>query len=159
MRVAVVLACAALLGACGFHLLGAGAEGLRSVAVVYHDPYAVVPPPLIDALKAQLDGGGAPAGRLQIDVIEDSRRVLAVSPEDGRAIGYELITTVGFDFAWGGEPLLIDQTLTARRAYSFDNTARLVAETQRRELIAAMHEELANLIVLRMETAVAALRE
>ena len=39
------------------------------------------------------------------------------------------------------------------RSYSFDNTERLGAEQEQSELLTSMHEELANLILLRVASA------
>lgn len=152
----ITLFAAALLSACGFHLAGSGAAvpALRGVAVIYQQPYRVGPPPLVDALKKRLDGPSQkPTGRLVIREIEDIRRVLAISPTDGNAIAFEMVSTVVFDFSRPGGSSLHGQTLSVRRAYSFDATQRLAAETERRELLAAMHQELADMIVLRLQTA------
>lgn len=150
-----ILALCLIVAGCGFHLAGSRTPGLDNVAVVHEQSYGVVPPPLIDELNARLGNGksGKQNGRLVIHAIETVRRVSAVSPEDARATAYELVTTVHFDFTVDGEPRLQDQSLSTRREYSFDNSERLAAGSERRELVAAMQQELADLILLRLETA------
>lgn len=138
---------------CGFRLAGAGAV-LNHVRVVYKQPYQVVPPPLIDALNMRLSGGqeSKKNARLVIHDIETVQRVAAISPVDGRATAYELTTTVHFDFLVDGEALLRDQALATRRVYSFDTSQRLAANRERQALQAAMQRDLADLILLRVDT-------
>lgn len=142
-----------LVTGCGFHLAGSGAV-LENVRVVYEQPYQVVPPPLIDALNQRLAGGDGAEynARLVVHDIQTVQRVAAISPADGRATAYQLVTTVHFDFVVEGETLLRDQALSARRVYSFDNSQRLAANRERRELQAAMQRELADLMLLRADT-------
>lgn len=158
-RFALAAALAAVLSApmgCGFRLADTGAPALAGIVVVYEDPYRVVPPPLVEILESRLGMPPAqPSGRLIVREVENSRRVLAVSPSDGRAAAYELVSTVRFDFRAGGETLLADRSLSVRRGYGFDDTQRLAEEAERDELTEAMHAELADLILLRLEAVVA----
>lgn len=145
------------LSACGFYLQGtaplpAGADTIR---IVHEQPYTVTPPPLVrileDRLRARGALGGADAGAvLRIAELDTRRRLLAVSPLDARGAIYELETEVVFDFHVDGEARLVRESLTVRREYSFDDTARLAAEAEREELLEAMHAELADLILLRL---------
>ena len=66
---------------------------------------------------------------------------------------YELTTTVVFDYTVNDATQLQNEKLSVSRSYSFDNTERLAAEQEQRELLTAMHEELSNLILLRVATA------
>lgn len=156
MRGVVLAFCLSLAATgCGFHLAGFGASVLDSVEIVYENPYQVLPPPLLVALQSRLSGGEADkdqGARLVIHSIDTVRRVAAISPVDGRATAYELVTAVHFDFVVEGDVLLRNQALSTRRVYSFDNSQRLAANARRRELLAAMQKNLADLIVLRMDT-------
>lgn len=154
-RFLIALCLLPIVAGCGFHLAGGSATALDNVTVVHEQPYRVVPPPLIDALDARLSDAGSDeaTGRLVIEDVETVRRVSAVSPDDARATAYELVTTVQFEFLVDGQPRLQDQSLSTRREYSFNNSQRLSAGVERRELQAAMQEELADLILLRVETA------
>lgn len=152
-RVVLALSLVLTLVGCGFHLAGFGAAVLKNVNVVYEQPYQVLPPPLIDALHARLSSGkGKESARLVIHSIETVQRIAAISPKDGRATAYELVTTVHFDFIVEGKALLQNQALSTRRVYSFDNSRPLAADDRRRELQAAMQRALAELIILRMDT-------
>ncbi|MDN5862015.1 MAG: hypothetical protein L0H19_01060 [Salinisphaera sp.] len=151
-----LLAATLIAAGCGFHLVGADpAPALQSVAVRYEQSDRVVPPPLIDALRARLDNSqaGENAGVLTIQSIHTTRRVLAISPRDGNAVAYELVSTAVFDFRAHGKTLLQDQSLSVRRAYSFDPGRRLAAEAQRRTLLANMQQALADHILLRLHGA------
>lgn len=145
------------LSACGFRLQGTAPlpAGVDEVRVVHEQPYAVAEPPLVLILERRLRArgalGGADAGAvLRIAELNTRRRLLAVSPEDARGAVYELETEAVFDFLVGDETRLARESLTVRREYSVDDTARLAAEAEREELLEAMHAELADLILLRL---------
>ena len=151
---------AVLLAGCGFHLQGASPlpDGIQSMYVSYSDDYRVGDPPLVETLRQRLRERGvlgqanAPA-RLNIEEIENRQRVVSVSPVDGRVAEYELTTEVSFDYDVKGASQLQNETLRTSRNYSFDNTERLSAEQEQSELLTSMHEELANLILLRVASA------
>ncbi|MES1928255.1 rare lipoprotein B [Salinisphaera dokdonensis CL-ES53] len=151
---------AMLLAGCGFHLQGASPlpDGIQSMYVSYNDDYRVGDPPLVETLRQRLRERGvlgqanAPA-RLDIEEIENRQRIVSVSPVDGRVAEYELTTAVSFDYDVKGASQLRNETLRISRNYSFDNTERLGAEQEQRELLTSMHEELANLILLRVASA------
>lgn len=149
--------------ACGFRLQGTTPlpAGVDAVRVVHEQPYEVAAPPLVLILEQRLRArgalGDAGAGAvLRITRLDTQRRVLAVSPQDARGAVYELETTAVFDFRVGGETRLAHESLTVRREYSVDNTARLASEAERTDLERAMQAELADLILLRLEAASAA---
>ncbi|MDT0636082.1 LPS assembly lipoprotein LptE [Spectribacter hydrogenooxidans] len=145
------------LSACGFHMAGSVAgSGLDGLQVEYEQRYRVLPPPLIDVLRERTGGGdGQASARLVIRGIDDTRRVLSVSPQDGRANAFELISEASFDLIRDGETLLRDQQVSTQRDVGFDDSRRLAADAESRDLRAAMHAELADLILLRVETALA----
>lgn len=157
--IVVTLALALPLAGCGFRLQGAAPlpAGVDDVRIVHQQPYRVAEPPLVLILERRLRArgalGGADAGAvLRIAELNSRRRLLAVSPEDARGAVYELETEVVFDFLVDGETRLTHESLTVRREYSVDDTARLAAEAEREDLIEAMHAELANLILLALAT-------
>lgn len=149
-----------LLAGCGFHMMGASPlpEGVDRMYVSYSDDYQVGDPPLVETLRQRLrerhvlGDSGAPA-RLAIRGIENRQRIISVSPVDGQVAEYELTTTVVFDYTVNDASQLQNERLSVSRSYSFDNTERLAAEQEQRELLTAMHEELSNLILLRVATA------
>lgn len=149
-----------LLGGCGFHLQGASPlpEGIDAMYVSYSDDYRVGDPPLVDTLRQRLRERhilgdiGAPA-RLSIEDIDNRQRIVSVSPIDGRVAEYELTTEVSFDYGVNGASQLENERLKVSRSYSFDDTERLSAEQEQSELLTSMHEELANMILLRVATA------
>ena len=151
-----------MLTGCGFYLKGErpGAQSLQSVSISYDQPYRVGDPPLVMALKNRLRAQDKlvktdAQTRIHLSNISNEARVLSVSPIDGRTSEIELTSFAEFDINAQGEPLLQQERLSVRRAYSFDNTERLASETEQDDLIAAMQSELANLILLRAETALA----
>jgi outer membrane lipopolysaccharide assembly protein LptE/RlpB len=113
----------------------------------------VTPPPLVSVLEDRLRVRGALGADganavLRITELNTRRRLLAVSPVDARGAVYELEIEVVFDFHVGGQTRLAHESLTVRREYSFDDTARLAAEAERENLLEAMQAELADLILL-----------
>lgn len=158
-RTLIVVLTLALAG-CGFRLQGSAPlpADVEAVRVAYEQPYGVAAPPLILILEQRLRSRGALGGAdadavLRIAELNTRRRLLAVSPEDASGAVYELETEVVFDFRVGGDTRLARESLTVRREYSFDDTARLAAEAERDDLSKAMQAELADLILLRLEAA------
>lgn len=155
--VAMLAVAAVALSGCGFHLQGASPlpAGVDAMYVSYNDDYRVGDPPLVQTLQQRLRERGllgavdAPA-TLDIQRIDNRQRVVSVSPLDGRVAEYELTTQVAFDYRVNGADQLNNETLSVTRNYSFDDTERLAAEAEQRALLTTMHEELANLILLRI---------
>lgn len=152
-----------LLAGCGFYLKGQGPAytALKAVSVTYEQPYRVGDPPLVMALQNRLRARGAlaqsnPASRIHITNMRNQQRVLSVSPIDGRAAVFELIAAATFDLNANGKPVIKNQTLSVHRDYSFDNSERLAAQAEQKDLLADMQSELADLMLLRAETALAA---
>ncbi|MES1926202.1 LPS assembly lipoprotein LptE [Salinisphaera sp. T31B1] len=158
-RLALAGACMLVLSGCGFHLQGATPlpDGVDSMYVNYNDDYRVGDPPLVETLQQRLREQGllgqvdAPA-QLDIRRIDNQQRIVSVSPLDGRVAEYELTTRVVFDYTVNGATQLSNETLSVTRNYSFDDTERLAAEAEQRDLLTRMHEELANLIFTRIGT-------
>lgn len=160
---ASILVLSTLLAGCGFYLKGQrpAPAALESVQVSYEQPYRVGDPPVVMALQNRLRARDAlaqtgAASHIHISNMRDEKRVLSVSPIDGRAAEYELTSFVTFDFKAQGKALIQGQTLSVRRDYSFNNNARLAADAEEKDLLAGMQRELANLILLRAESALKA---
>ena len=156
----VLIALTAMLAGCGFHLMGASPlpDGIDRMYVSYSDNYRVGDPPLVETLRQRLRerhvlGDSSAPARLAIDEIDNRQRIVSVSPVDGQVAEYELTTEVAFDYEVNGATQLDNETLSVTRSYSFDNTERLGAEQEQSELLTSMHEELANLILLRVASA------
>lgn len=153
----VVLAALLALAGCGFHLQGATPlpDGVSSMYVSYHDNYRVGDPPLVSALKQRLrrqhllGDVDAPA-QLDIVSVDNSQRVVSVSPVDGDAAEYELTTQVTFNYSVNGAEQLSGQTLSTTRDYSVSDTQRLSSEGERDQLLEEMQQDLANLIFERI---------
>lgn len=157
LRLLLAGAVLTVLSGCGFHLQGASPlpDGIERMYVNYSNNYRVGDPTLVETLKQRLRERGvlgevdAPA-QLDIDGIRDNQRIVSVSPLDGRVAEYELTTQVRFSYSVNGATQLAGETLSVTRNYSFDDTERLAAESEQRDLLTSMHNELANLILLRI---------
>jgi LPS-assembly lipoprotein len=152
-----------LLAGCGFAL-----KGSRSLppemAVVYLDyranRFETIQSRLEEVLRVQLKRRGAkvvgsPAAapaHLKVHSLSERLQVLSVG-QTGKAIEYEIETTVVFDYSVDGQLRVPRQSLTALREFSFDETRVLAKEAERRQLQREMQEELAGLILLRIDAA------
>src|SRR5690625_179360 len=146
---AVVMAL--LLAGCGFHLQGDYQlpKGVDALYVAYDNAYRPGEPALVDVLQRRLRtrgilGGPDADGRLVIRRIRDRRHIVSISPIDGDVAEYELRSTVVFDYIVDGKAYLSDERFTVTRFYSYNDTARLAANAERRDLVTRMHEQLAN---------------
>lgn len=146
-----------LFAGCGFKLQGRGelpAE-LRVVALEYKASYQVLEPPLLRALQAQVERRGGQIGdigsRLQIAKLEESQQILSVGG-DGKALEYLLTTTASFSLFEGGEIRVPPQTLSVNREYNFKAGELLGSEAESLQLREQMQQELADLILIRIES-------
>ena len=145
------------LAGCGFHLQGNSPlpQGINAMDVTYTDNYRAGEPPLVTDLRQRLRergvlGGDSAPAKLHIRNIENQQAVVAVSPIDGRASEYALTARAVFDYSVNGADQLSGQRMSVTRDYSFNDTERLAAESEQRDLLESMHQELANLILLRI---------
>ncbi|MGH8458277.1 MAG: LPS assembly lipoprotein LptE [Nevskiales bacterium] len=147
-----------LLTGCGFSL-----KGDKPLPPELSDVYlqvasgGVIQSRLEESLRTLLKRRGARVvydatapGRLAVARLEEKTRVLSVDPT-GKGIEYEIETTVEFDYSLNGRLRVPRETLTALRDYSFDDTRVLAKEAERKQLRREMQEELANLILLRID--------
>lgn len=152
-----------LLAGCGFHLQGDYRlpQGVDALYVAYDNAYRPGEPPLVDALQQRLRtrgvlGGPDADGRLVINNIRNGGRIVSISPIDGDVAEYELRSTVVFDYIVDGKAVLSDERFTVARFYSYNDTAPLAAEAERRDLLMRMHEQLASRILFRINHVTAA---
>lgn len=153
-----------LMTACGFHLAGNRPlpEALRSVYIDSVTPYQVSEPPVETSLRAVLRRrGGEVAGSaesaktvIRLSEIKDRREVLSVGP-DGKAIEYLLVNSVRYEVISKGKALLPPGTLSASRDYSFQPQQVLAKEAEEQRLREYIQNELAELIMLRLESQLA----
>lgn len=161
MRRTVLLG-AALLAGCGFHF--AGSRPLpAALDVVYIDlltPYRVSKPELEAALRARLLRRGAKVtgslgearSVLRLSDLVESREVLSVDPF-GKAVEYELTVKVTYELHTGGQVLVAPEQMQVSRDYSFNAQQVLAKEAEESRLQAFIQDELAEVLLLRIEAA------
>jgi len=153
---------AGLLGGCGFHLAGDRPvpPALNSVYIDMVQPYRVGTPPLETALQSKITarGGqvkshiGDAASVLRLSNLSETREVLSVGP-DGKANEYRLVTQVTYELHSGGQALIAPEQQGISRSYSFSLDEILGKEAEEARLRSYMQDELATLILLRIDAA------
>jgi LPS-assembly lipoprotein len=156
-RVALVIAWAALLGACGFHL-----QGREPLPPTFATPCIETDDPqsdFIQGLRKALVGAGAqiqskPAGASAvIHVLHDqlAERVLSVSSRNIPR-EYELVYKVRYSVSAGDKELLAAQDVSATRDFSFDETQVLAKQREQDILREALARDLVALVVRRISS-------
>ena len=151
------------LAACGFHLAGDRPlpKSLNSVYVELVDTYHVTAPPLQTALQVRLTRSGASVKSkaedaetvLRLSDLSEGREVLSIGP-DGRAIEYRLLTRVTYSLRTrDGEVLIAPESQTVSRDYSFSAQQILPKESEEARLRGYIQDSLAELLLLRIESA------
>ena len=150
----------ALLAGCGFHW--AGSRPLPSqLSWVYIDvvtPYQVEKPPLEAALRTRLlRRGGVVSGSvaaartvLRISDLTETRDVLSVDTF-GKAVEYKLTTRMKYELLEDGQPVVPGDVMRVSRDYSFNAQQVLAKEAEEARLQSFMQDELAELLLLRLE--------
>lgn len=136
---------------------------LDQVFIQVQSDYGVLEPPIVAALRRSLRARGATVVRkawqadsaLVIEQLQDTRRILSVGA-DGKAIEYELTTTVRYTLRDGDKARIPAQQLLLSRDYLFNSEAVLATEAEERKLRDVMQAELAELMLLRLESTLAA---
>jgi LPS-assembly lipoprotein len=164
MRAATALV-VALLAGCGFHFAGSRPlpPALTSVYIDVVTPYSVSKPPIDAALRSRLLRRGARiAGSLgaartilRITELKESREVLSVDPF-GKAVEFELTTRVHYEVVETGKEPLAPDMIQVSRDYSFNAQQVLAKEAEEQRLQGFMQDELAELLLLRLEAQLAA---
>lgn len=149
-----------LLGGCGFHW--AGSRPLPGeLSWVYIDvvtPYQVEKPPLEAALRSRLlRRGGVVSGNaaeartvLRILEVAEAREVLSVDTF-GKAVEYKLTARIRYELLEEGRPVVPGDVMRVSRDYSFNAQQVLAKEAEEARLQSFMQDELAELLLLRLE--------
>jgi LPS-assembly lipoprotein len=153
-RVAIIAA-AALLSACGFHLQGRTPlpEPLKVTYVLAEDSQSE----FVLGLRKALASSGAKIARVDteatgvVQVLTDevTERVLSVSASNIPR-EYELTYTVRFSVRSGAEELLQPQEVALTRDYSFDERTLLAKEHEEAILREAMARDLVGIVMRRL---------
>jgi LPS-assembly lipoprotein len=148
------------LGGCAFHLAGDRPlpPALRSVYIDMAQPYSVGTPPLETSLQSRLTGAGGEVKShigdaktvLRLSHLVETREVLSIGP-DGKVNEYRLVTTVTYELHGGGKALIQPETQGVSRSYSFSIDEILGKEAEETRLRNFMQDELAGLILLRIQ--------
>ena len=164
-RLAVVVT-VLLLAGCGFRLAGDRPlpPALQRVYIDTVEPYAVSEPPVEQALRSRLRRRGADivaqpeagVGTLRLTNLDEQRSVLSIGP-DGKAVEFELTTTVDFVLVRDGKILVPSDRLNASRDYSFNAEQILAKEAEETRLQRYLQDELADLLLLRLEASLSRL--
>jgi LPS-assembly lipoprotein len=163
MKGAAAVALALSLAACGFHW--AGSRQLPGqLSWVYIDivtPFRVATPPIVAALRARLTRrgavvtGSASAARtvLRLSDLDESREVLSVDPF-GKTVEFKLTTRVRYELLEDDHIVVAPDVMIVSRDYSFNATQVLAKEAEEQRLQGYMQDELAELLLLRLEAQV-----
>lgn len=157
---AIFVTLALLLAGCGFHVAGSRAlpPELLSVYIDVVTPYTVSKPPVEGALRARLlrrgalIAGSADAARttLRITDLSEVREVLSVDPF-GKAVEYKLTSKLRYALVANGRAVLPPDVMQVSRDYSFNAQQVLAKEAEEQRLQAFMQDELAELLLLRLD--------
>ncbi|MDR3416669.1 MAG: LPS assembly lipoprotein LptE [Nevskia sp.] len=152
----------ALLAGCGFQLAGERPvpPALSSVYIDLVQPYRVGTPPLETSLQARIGARGGQVKShaedaravLRLSDLSETREVLSVGP-DGKVNEYRLVTQVTFELHDGAHELVPPQPQGISRSYSFSVDEVLGTEAEEDRLRNYMQDELAQLILLRLDAA------
>ncbi len=155
---------AVLLGGCGFHLAGERPlpPALSSVYVETVQPYRVGTPPIETALQSRItSSGGAVKSHiadaksvLRLSNLSETRETLSIGA-NGLANEYRLVTQVTFELHSGDQELIPPQPQGVSRTYSFSVDEVLGKEEEEARLRGYMQDELAALILLRIDAQLA----
>ncbi len=166
MRVLSMLLLVLPLAGCGFKLIGSGGlpPELDAVHVDMALGYQVAEPPVEAALRNKLVRRGskivAKADRattqIRLSALEERRETLSIGA-DGKALEYRLVIGVRYELLRDGVALLPANTLSVSRDYSFQLDQILQKELEEQQLREYIQNELAELILLRITTGLAAL--
>ena len=154
-RQLVLTILAASLAACGFHLQGA-AKLSPTMAVTFvdaDDTHTEFHRALLDALDTAgarvVTERAAASATLAIKQDETGQRVLSLSAQNTPR-EYEVYYTVTFAVSAGGKELLMPQTVTLTRDYSFDERALLAKGREEEVLRAALASDIVGIVMRRL---------
>lgn len=153
-----------VIAGCGFRAAGARAlpEPLQRVRIDMVAPYRVSEPPVETSLRTRLTQRGAEVVEIddadvtviRLTELRESREVLSVGA-DGKALEYELILRVNYEVRTGQKVWVPPTAIEVRRDYSFNAQQILPKEQEAERLREYLEDEMAEMLLLRIETAVA----
>lgn len=166
LRWTMMLMVAVLLSGCGLHMAGRSPlpAQLKQVYVDFVDPYHVDVPPLQTALIDRLKRSGADVvsspqkarSILRITGLHLTREAVAIG-SDGRAVEYRLIVGATYALAADGRIVLSQRSLSDSSEYSFSANQILAKEEEESRLEKYVENQLAELILLQINTRLAQL--
>ena len=166
LRAFTLLGLGALLAACGFHAAGTRPlpDPLKRVRIDLVAPYRVSEPPVETSLRDRLTQRGAEVVKkikgdddvtvIRLSDLRESREVLSVG-SDGKALEYELILRVRYEVRTGQHVWIPPSQMEARRDYSFNAQQVLPKEQEAERLREFLEDEMAEMLMLRIEAATA----
>lgn len=156
----IALTAALLVSGCGFHFAGKQPvpAAMTPVYVDVVTPYQVVESPLETALIARLRGRGAEVtgspdkakAVLRLSDFTEKRDVLSIGP-DGKAVEFRLSESVTYTLISNNKVLVPPGDLSVSHDLSFKAQEVLAKEAEENRLRQFMQDELADLILLRLE--------
>lgn len=166
MRFLLPIFLVSALAACGFKLVGSGGWPPQ-LARVYVDmalAYQVAEPPIEIALRNKLVRRGAQIAakpersdtQIRLSNLDERRETLSIGA-DGKALEYRLVIGVRYELLQDGKALLPADTVSVSRDYSFQLDQILQKELEEEQLREYIQNELAELVLLRITTGLAAL--
>jgi LPS-assembly lipoprotein len=156
VRASLAIALALALGACGFHLQGAGTlpSAMARTYVDTQRPHSEFLQSLTEVLRQRgaelLDAPADGAAVLDITSDETGQRVLSVSARNIPR-EYEVYYAVTFSLRVGAESLITNESLVVTRAYTFDETQVLAKAAEEEILREALAEDLARRVMQRIQ--------
>jgi LPS-assembly lipoprotein len=156
VRVSVLLGSLLALGACGFHLQGAGSlpPAMAQTYIESARPHSDFLLALTDVLRQRgsdvLTAPNDAAAVLDITADDTGQRVLSVSARNIPR-EYEVYYRVTFSLQVGGQSLINGETLVVTRSYTYDETQVLAKAAEEEVLRHALAEDIARRVVQRIE--------
>lgn len=151
-----------MLVGCGFHAAGNRPlpELLKQVRIDVIAPYRVSEPTVEAALRERLLRRGAEVVEkssddvttIRLTDLKATREVLSVGT-DGKALEYDLILRVNYEVRRGTLVVIPTDLIEVRRDYSFSADQVLSKEQEAERLRDFLEEEMAELLLLRIEAA------
>jgi LPS-assembly lipoprotein len=152
-----------LLAGCGFHLAGERPlpPTLQSLYIDMVDPYRVTAAPVEAALQKRIASrGGTVKSRaedasatLRLSDLVQRQEVLSIGT-DSKAVEYRLIVSLRYELDAGNRVLIAPDSLSVSRDFSFSAQQILAKNAEQAKLNNWLQDELAELLLLRLEAQV-----
>lgn len=152
MRILSALFLCLMLGACGFHLRGAGDPGSLSFTKVSIEGEGAVAQNLRKYQGIELVSQGAETV-IRITDTQYSKDVLSVN-NSGRVSEYRLNYRVSFSATHKGEPVLESGTMRLSRTLTWDENSLLSKESEEATLVRDMQNDVVPQVLRRVSAMV-----